>query len=193
MARQIGQKMRFDDVELALMKAVFANNENLLFIIRKVMLQGELTEDERSTLVSAMTPELYKLLRKVFLPEIDLDAPLFQIADPYIGLNADVEKVGPEEFWPVYQAKKLEFDFIDQQLECLRDVNEHREPTISFKDMVKGKGTKAGKEELYINIMARNYLLSFVDSSLQQVKFLAGSAEETVEETKERLARDSSK
>lgn len=185
--------MRFDDVELALMKAVFANNENLLFIIRKVMLQGELTEDERNTITSTMTPELYKLCRKVFLPEIDLDAPLFQIADPYIGLNADVEKVGPEEFWPVYQAKKLEFDFIDQQLECLRDVNEHAEPKISFKDMVKGKGTKAGKEELYVNIMARNYLLSFVDSSLQQIKFLAGSAEETVEETKERLAKDSSK
>jgi len=193
MARQIGQKMRFDDTELELMKALFANNENLLFIIRKVMLQGELTEEERKVCVETMTPTVFALMEKTFLPNLDLDAPFFQLADAYIALTVDPKEVDPDKFWPMAKAKQLEIDYIRQQLDVLRNVDEHPEPTIGLAALTRNKLTKTNREEIYVNLMARNYLLSFVDSSLQQLKFLAGSKEETVEETKERLAKDSSK
>jgi hypothetical protein len=55
------------------------------------------------------------------------------------------------------------------------------------------KVNKTNKEKIWANIMARNFLLSFTDTHIQQIMFLAGLKEETVEETKARLMKDSNK
>lgn len=48
-------------------------------------------------------------------------------------------------------------------------------------------------EEALINLKARNSLIQHVESCLLQLKMLAGQKTETVEETKDRLKKDSSK
>jgi hypothetical protein len=45
----------------------------------------------------------------------------------------------------------------------------------------------------YIWLTARNTFINHVDQQLIQIKFLAGQTDETVEQTKERLSKDSSK
>lgn len=104
--------MRITDDELALIKATFANNEPLL-----------------------------KLMRKMFLPEIDPAAPIGQIIDLWMTL--DTKEQSPED--------------------------------------------------VKISLLARNQLIQHVEGQLQQLKVLAGSPDETPEETKERLAKNSSK
>lgn len=107
-----GSQMRITDAELSIIKGLFAENEPAL-----------------------------KLLRKIFLPELDPTAP--------IGQNIDL--------WM----------------------------TIKVEDM--------DAEAALINIKARNTLISHVEQQLMQLKTLAGFKKETVEETKDRLAKDSSK
>lgn len=48
-------------------------------------------------------------------------------------------------------------------------------------------------EEALINIKARNTVIQHVEMCLMQLKALAGSKDETVEQTKERLKKDSAK
>lgn len=48
-------------------------------------------------------------------------------------------------------------------------------------------------EEVYVNLKARNTVIQHIEMCLQQLEILAGMKEESVEETKNRLAKDSSK
>lgn len=104
--------MRITDEELELLKSTFANNERLVL-----------------------------LMRKIFLPEVDYDAPIGQVIDLYLSLKT--EDVTPEQ--------------------------------------------------ALINLKARNTLVTHVESCLLQISMLAGQKEESVEETKERLQKDSTR
>tara|TARA_R100001530_G_C4291459_1_gene148131 strand:- start:593 stop:925 length:333 start_codon:yes stop_codon:yes gene_type:complete len=48
-------------------------------------------------------------------------------------------------------------------------------------------------EQAMVNIKARNSLITHIDTQLMVIKSLAGSKKETVEETKERLQKDSAR
>ncbi len=106
------KQMRITDAELGLIKATFADNDILL-----------------------------KLLRKIFLPELDTTAP--------IGQNFDL--------WM----------------------------TVKIDDLP--------PEQALINLKARNTVIQHLEMCLQQLQILAGRKDETAEQTRERLARDSSK
>jgi hypothetical protein len=48
-------------------------------------------------------------------------------------------------------------------------------------------------EEAMLNLKARNSLIGHIENCLLQIKILAGQKEETVEQTKERIKKNSSK
>lgn len=190
MARQKDQKMRFSDSELLMFKTLFAENEDLLFTIRKAMLQFELSDAEKKSLKDVMTEQVHALLKKTFSPDLDPDAPIFQLTDMKLGLAADMKSKGVEEMWPFIQAKEVQIAYFDQQIAFLKDFETPIK--IVLADMAKDLSSKT-PEQAFIDIHNRNYILSYVDSNLQQVIFLAGQKTETVEETKTRLAKNSSK
>lgn len=107
-----GKQMRITDAELQTIKSLFADNEEGL-----------------------------KVMRKIFLPELDPATPL--------GQNLDL--------WM----------------------------TVKIEDM--------SPEQAVINIKARNTLITHIEQQLLQLRSLAGLKVETVEETKTRLAGNSSK
>jgi hypothetical protein len=107
-----GQQMRITDAELSLIKNTFAGNE-----------------------------ELIKLLRKLFLPELDPTAPIGQVIDLWM--------------------------------------------TVSLESQT--------PEQAIINLKARNTLINHIEQQLLQIKVLAGDKNETVEQTKERLQKNSNK
>ncbi len=110
--KKAGSQMRITDADLSIIKNTFAENDELL-----------------------------KVLRKVFLPEITEDTPLGQVIDLWM--------------------------------------------TVKIEDLT--------PEQALINIKARNTLITHIEQQLLQLKFLAGMKSETVDQTKERLSKDSSK
>jgi len=112
MAEAQGRQMMYTEDELTLIKATFKNNEKLL-----------------------------KLMRKVFLPEYDPNAPLGQVIDLWLSLP--VKEMSPEA--------------------------------------------------AQINILARNSLIMHIENQLQVINVLATAEVETVEEARERVAKNSSK
>lgn len=183
------QNTRFTDTEMSLLKGLFSDNLELLYIIRKVMLQFDLTPTENKTLRDAWNPQVKSILQEVFLPEIDPDVPLFQLTSMVIGLGSDIKGLSPEGALPMIKAKDIEIKYVAQQLEVLDGSTQ--KPKILLSDLSKTDGDD--EDESFINLTAWNFLLSFIDTHIQEMKFLAGQKKETVEETKARLGRDSSK
>lgn len=184
------QKMRYTDEELGLLKAVFAEDNDKLYIIRKVMFQFPLTEAEKSALQAFMTEPVFAILRKTFLPYPDPDAPLFQIAHLNLALGADTKTLSPDGAWPFFKAKELEIAYLEQQVKALNGESEQK---IVLSDLTDLNHPKTQREQVWVNVTAWNWILSFVDSNIQQIKFLAGLKHETVEQTLVRLRTDSSK
>jgi hypothetical protein len=195
--RDKDQKMRFNKAELSLIKAVFADNEDLIFALRKVFLQFPLNETEKEMIKGQVTETVYTLIKKFFLPELDPEAPLFQLTDMINTLSIPMQTKGVEEMEPLIEAKQLEIDYLAQRLgelyDFTHDIISDRN-TINLSEMVKVKSIRSEMNVVFVNITARNYILSWVDSNLQQIQFLASQKDgETVEETLERLKKDSNK
>jgi len=81
--------MRYTEDELHLIKATFKDNERLL-----------------------------KLLRKVFLPEIDPDAPIGQVID--LWMTVKVDDLTPEQALINIKARNTLISHVDQQLYGLK-------------------------------------------------------------------------
>lgn len=106
------KQMRITDDELSVIKGLFADNEDAL-----------------------------KVMRKIFLPEIDYSAPLGQIVD--VWLPVEIDDVTPEQ--------------------------------------------------AIINIKARKTLITHIETCLLQLRNLAGSKVDSVEQTKKKLMQNSNK
>jgi len=180
------QILRFTDKELKLMKNVFADKDEMLIAIRKVMLQIEPTEKEDILIKEVIKGEVPALLRKVFLPTIDGDAPLHQVVDLMMTIKLDDKT--PEEAHPHIMARKQMIDYIDQQLCKIEEKKRNAE--IIFEEL---SGKFDTVEDEYISLIARNTIVQHVEQMLAQIMVLAGTKEETEEEMHKRLEQDSSK
>jgi len=188
MIRQKGQTMRFNDVELGLFKKLFADNEDLLFIIRKVLLQIEVSENEQKILDDNLSDDAHTLIKKHYLAGVDGNTPLNQLADMDRIFAAEMQNKSIEEMKIVFKAGFIQQDYLKQQLETLKD-NETKQEIIlaNLKDRVEDYN------DYYINIKAWNDIVSYIDNNLQQMQVLAGTPEESVEETVKRNQQNSSK
>lgn len=183
--RDPNQKMRYSNTELSLIKNTFAGDDTYLYAVRKHMLGASLTEGEQKV-ISSLTPEVKALIKKAFMPDIDGDSPIFQIVDIKMPLSADLKGKTREEGEDIIAIKKLEVNYIASRLDALSGAGQINVPTIEEMGDLE-------HENAFVRIQARNYLFSYIDSFINDLRNLAGSKEETVEQTVQRLAKNSTK
>lgn len=186
--RQKGQLFIYNDKELELIKNTFSENEDLLYAIRNVLLQFPLSDLDKQNL-KLLNDDVVAVIKKRIFPQIDSEAPLTQLSDMYQTLNEDLKTKSIEEMDLLFEAKILEVDYLTQQFSILRGLNV--EEVIKLDELANLKGKNSSLR--FIHTKARNFLLPFVDSMLMLLKNIAGSKNETVEETKKRLDRNSNK
>jgi hypothetical protein len=183
------QTMRFSDKELSLIKNTFSDNDDLLQMMRKVFLQMGLTEAEEKIVMVTFKgkKELLKLMQKVFLPTLDPESPRHQLID--LWMSIDIKDKPVHELRPVFEARQLLITLLEQQLEEFEgNVAVDRIEISGLTDLFDEEA-----ESFYVNLMARNSLITHVEQMLSQLEVLAGRKEESVEETLERLQQDSAK
>jgi hypothetical protein len=95
---QNGSQMRFTEQELSLIKNTFKGNDELL-----------------------------KVMRKVFLPEIDPDAPVGQVID--LWLTVQISDKTPEQAYAQLLARNTLISHLDQQLLQLKMLSEMGDET----------------------------------------------------------------
>lgn len=181
------KQMRFSDSELSLIKNTFSDNEPILKAIRKVFLQIPLSESEEKIIKEVSSNKnLVALLRKTFLPEIDGDAPLHQVIDLWMTLEIKDKDVDTVYHSAIARQKLI--TYLDETMETL--AGKKVKDKIDFNSL-----TDISKDPLsvYVNLIVRNTILAHTEMQLNQLSVLAGTKEETVEETKERLFKNSAK
>lgn len=176
------QKFIFSDVELELIKTTFAENDELLYAVRNVLLQFELSDAQKQMIRSQVTPEIYTVLRKRILPTPDGSFPLTQLPSIWTTITTDIKTRSKEDMEFLLEAKMLEIEYLEQQFEILKDLD--KLPSVKLVDLCVPN---------YQFMTAYLFLLGYVDPSLNFIKSIAGTKEETPEEQKKRLDRDSNK
>lgn len=188
MARTIMPNGRFTDEELGLLKNAFSESFPVLRLLRVIFLQMPMSEQDEIEWrrIFKGNKELCKLMKKIFLPELDADMPLMQQIDLYLTLNiADKE---PEHACLLIDAREVVVQYLYQQLEILEeggDADLHLSELLSTDN-------KTGIER-FRDFLARNAIITHVEQQLNQIYMLAGKKTETPEETIKRLSQDSSK
>jgi len=177
------QQMRYSIAELSLIKNTFAENTDLLKSLRKHFLQLSLTENEANQLHN-FNPEILKLLRRFFLPTLEGDEPLSQIIDLWMTINLQ-DKV-EETALPHIQAREMVINYLEQQLELLEDK-------VLIVEAIKFNHFILAKKDIFSKLIARNTIIQHVEQQLIQIYFLAGTKDETLSETLERVKKNSNK
>jgi hypothetical protein len=191
MTRQKDQIFVFTDDDFALAKSMWGENDDSLFLLRKAFLQLPLELGELEYLKALITPKLWALLKKRLHPDLDPDVPLTEIGDIYQTLTNDLATKNVDEMAPLFAAKQIELEYLDQQFEFLKDVLAPYKPKIVLEDLKVLKNKNPFQQ--FVDTTARNYLLAHIGKMLSFLKIIAGQKVESIEETKDRLKRDSAK
>lgn len=189
MARDKGQVFLFSDAELSLIKSVFAENEELIYAVRNVLLQFENSPVENKLVKDFITEPVIAVLKKRIFPQVEKDLPLTQLGDLLQTLNKDMQAKGPEEMEPLFMAKLIEIEYLDQQFVELSGEKVIRIHSLDDWANLKGKSAT----QMYVETTARNFILAYVDGMLMHLKTIAGEKKESLEEAKKRMERNSSK
>ena len=187
------RRIRYSDSELSVIKNTFADNhEELTRVIRKIFLQLPMDVLDKGTLdLIKGNRAVLSILRKTFLPTIDVDAPLHQVVD--LWMTVDIKEKSLEYCELILDAREQLIDYLEQQLIWL-ESKEELPAEIAFDRLTKiRRATKADKVKTVANFIMRNTLLGHIEQQLTQLFNLAGTKDETPEQTLKRLAQDSSK
>jgi len=178
--------IRYSDNDLSLMKNTFAGDDTILYVIRKFMLGMELNEGEQK-FMGNMTDEMKMLLSKVFLPQIDGDTSLFQLFDMSFALKEEMKGKSYEDQKLAIEIKALEVKYIQDRLNALNGIQST--DSVSLEAM-----SDLSSDDAVVNITARNYLLSYIDSFCNEMRMFGNQKDkEELKDTAERLAKDSTK
>jgi len=173
-------KMRYTDKELGLIKSLFSENEAAIIALRKKMLDFPLSEVEQNFV--KYNDESLAVISKTFNPQIDPEAPINQVID--LWMTVDFKDKTPEQARINFKARDIVLKYIQERLD-------NKKPKITFASL--SYSDKLDDETNLVNATARNTILGHVEQQLNQLNFLAGQKDETVEDLLKRLEQDSSK
>lgn len=179
----------FSEAELSLIKNTFSDNDELLFAIRNVLLQFPLSDGQKATLSVGLNENVISVLRKRIIPELLPTYPLGQLPSILTTLTQELKAKDANEMAPQFLAKLVEIRYLEQQFQRLegKDIEE----VIKLKDLGELEGKNP--DDQYVEMTAYLFLLGYIDPMLGMIKNLAGDKNETPEQQKKRLTRDSSK
>jgi hypothetical protein len=182
------QTMRLSDEERDLIRGQFSE-DSILMALRKVFYQMPLSAVDLSLLSLIKGKEMFKLIRKMFLPTIDADVPILQQVDFYmtVGLKEMLPEVGAIHI----QAIKRLVDYIDQQLKVLETGKFQDKQKIQFTEF---EDLEKLPNDIYKDMLARNTIINQVEGQLNQLYVFSNAVkDETPEETVKRLTTNSNK
>jgi len=184
------QKSRFSDAEFGLIKNTFAGNMKLLIILRKVFLQIELTKEEQATRLTTFNKDVCKVIRKLFLPEIEGDEPLHQVTDLWGEAQIAVKEQDLGGAIRLIESRARFTQYMNQQLIALEGVDDMPKG-MKFKDFDYNYENES--TERIVKLLARQEILKHIESNLMQTLIIAGTPEESEEEMIKRIYANSNK
>ncbi len=182
------QILRYSDSELKLLNDTFSENQDLLILLRKFLLQGDLSESERENMKLFGTANILPIIRKTYLPEIDLTAPLSQLIDFW--LLVDTKSRNIDDLEVELAARQTLIDYLNQRFKVLINGSEDNRD-IKLSALIYSKDKKI--KNAYMDLAARNMIIKNVEDNTIQLWVLSGQKQESLADIQKRLFRNSSK
>lgn len=178
----------FTDEELDVIKATFAENKALIKLIRNVILQLEVSENEQKMLeeVVSKNKAVLNILSKTLCPKLDGKTSLYFMGD--LWSTAELTNRNIKDAMPLIRANQK---FIDYMVQQINELSGKKDRKIVLAELTDFKDKS--DEEIYADIIVRNTVLRHTEINLGQILLLAGLKNETSEETLVKLKRNSNK
>lgn len=186
------KKKRFEQEELLLLKSTFEDRDDLLFAIRKVFLQMDISEQEDVMLRGILKDNVKKLLKKIIIPDLDGNAPITQIASLWLHYMPKLQAMDNEKAYIYLDAMEIVEKYLVQQTKVLfgEDVKiniKHKD--LEYMDAIADEGRRTK----YVNRIAWHDIITAVEARLMDIPILIGQVEKTAEEIEKIRKQNSSK
>jgi len=175
----------YDDREITLLKATFAENEQLLKTLRHLWFGVELKEDEKKTIKEIFAnKELVEAIRHKVYGLNNFDTPIGQLSDFWVGVEKQIFGANRDTIYQAVQSKLMVLDMFTKAFNLLSDPDGQK-VDVSFKPSM--------VDDLQVGLIARNLYMQAIETSLISILTIAGKKDETLEQTLKRLKQDSNK
>lgn len=183
-----GKDLRpINEAELALLRTTFKENEYLLKKIRALMYGFPVSAEDKDTIKKTFaSDELKRIMRKRFLAPMDIDAPIGELSDYWLGVENMTFGQPPEVINQAIEYKQGAWVMTNKALALLEDPDGET-PDIDYTPI------KYPNDPLQINLMVRNKFISNVENQLMFIWIIAQQEIKTPEEMKKIREKDSLK
>lgn len=188
------QTTRFTNEELQIIKQIFADSEDdkMLKILRKIFLQLPMDAAEMAIVQTTFRKqtETMAAIRKMFLPDLDGNAPILQCGNAWSFFSPRIEDLDLDRAELQIKSRRNVIEYLRQQLDFLETGKDQH---IILTDFIDFNRKSDDPDSTYFGLITHNFIINYVEQRLNEIKILAGRKDETPEETIERLKRDSNK
>lgn len=174
------------DKDMEMIKAHFAENDELLHLMRRLFFGDELSKEEKDAIKSTFkNKELIETVRRKVYGLKNFAIPIGHFTDFWLGTEKQVFGAHRDTIEQVMKSKEIVFQMFDKAFRLLENPDGEKVSVDILMD--------TAIDPLQINLLARNSYMEAIETSLIMIKTIAGKKDETVEETVKRLQKDSAK
>jgi hypothetical protein len=174
-----------------LLQATFKGNESLLKLLRSLFFGWSVSDADKQLIKDTFKSEdLREAVRRRIYSKFGDDAPLGSISDFWIQIPEE-KLIGVSDFeiHKLIASRSNVLVMLKRAMEMLADP----ELIGSSLDFSPKDFAISGESEMAIFLIARNKYLNAIEAGLNMIKTVAEMKQETMEELKKRLAKNSQK
>lgn len=168
-------------------KGTDSKDSPLLLSIRSLLLGFPISSGEADVIKATFSNEdVREAFRRKFFNKLSTNAPIGKEADFWFGTDIEVRDKCIDTIRQVIESKQLTYEMLQQAMKLLQDPYGPR-VDVSF-------DPKLVNDPLQIRFLARNKYIGTVVNCLVQIKVTVDNTkDETLEETRARILKNSSK
>lgn len=175
------------DSDNEIIKGVFAENDELLFTMRKLFFGAEITIEEKqlikNTFQNKAVVDVFQ--RKLYSKE-NYGTEIGHVSDFWLGAETQIFGASRDTIHQAVRAKETILESFEKAIALLSNPDGERVDVNKMKMSLEA-------DPLAVGLLVRILYMKAIESALHSVKTIAGLKSETVEETTKRLLKDSSK
>lgn len=186
MAKNGDKKLMYNESEISFIKSIFADNDELMIIIRKLFFGIDITDTEKDLIKNTFsTSEAREVFRKKVYGLDNYDTPVGQLSDFWMGIEQQIFGASRDTIYQAVESKKLVLQMFETAFKLLENPDGEKVDISKFSSIL--------HDELQVGLIARCLYMKAIETSLATIKIIAGAKDESVDETIKRLEKDSSK
>ena len=182
----MAEKLMYTNKDIDIIKSTFAENDELLIMIRKLFFGGKITADEKKIIKSAFSnPEVIEVFRRKVYGVNNFDTPVGQLSDFWLGAESQMFGASRDTIYQAVMSKDVVLNMFTKAFNLLTNPDGERVSITVLNDLQ--------ADPLGVQLIARNLYMKAIESALHALKVIAGVKTETADEAVKRLQADSTK